>query len=339
MVSGSRRGPFARLLFGATGLFALLLAGAISGGGGCDSSPQAPHIDAGIDLAMNSPDDGGGGLDLGHDGSVAPPSDLASQPNRLRIMSANTTSGNNQSYDPGEGLRIFQGLHPDIALIQEFNYGNNSGAAIRGFVDTAFGPAFAYFRESGAQIPNGIASRHPILASGSWTDPAVANRGFAWARIDIPGPTDLWAVSVHLLTSSAANRDSEAKALVAEIQKNIPAGDLLVIGGDLNTGSRTEACLSSLAAVVSTAAPYPVDNLGDGDTSGARTKPHDWVMPSPKLRSLQTDVVIGAQKFSSGLVVDSRVYTPLADIAPVLKDDSGATSMQHMAVVKDFLLP
>lgn len=147
--------------------------------------PPAPERDAGLDGPEgNSPDLAGAGI-------------------RLRVIVANTTSGNNQTYDPGEGLRIFQGLHPDITLVQEFNYGNNSEAAIRGFVSTAFGTAFSYFRESGFQIPNGIVSRYPIVASGSWTDPSVSNRGFAWARIDLPGPRDLWAVSIHLLTASA----------------------------------------------------------------------------------------------------------------------------------------
>jgi hypothetical protein len=37
-------------------------------------------------------------------------------------------------------------------------------------------------------------------------------------------------------------------------------------------------------------------------------------------------------------VFDSRVYTPLEDVAPVLRADSQATNMQHMPVVKDFLL-
>jgi hypothetical protein len=36
-------------------------------------------------------------------------------------MAANLSSGNNQSYDPGEGARIFQGLKPDIVMIQELN--------------------------------------------------------------------------------------------------------------------------------------------------------------------------------------------------------------------------
>lgn len=258
---------------------------------------------------------------------------------RLRVMAANTTSGNKQSYDPGEGLRIFQGLQPDVALIQEFNYGDNSDTAIRGFITTAFGASYSYFRETGAQIPNGVASRYPIIAAGKWTDPSVSNRSFVWAHIDLPGTKDLWAVSVHLLTSSASNRDNEAKALVADIEKTVPAGDYLVIGGDFNTGSRTEACVVTLSKIVANGAPYPADNAGNVNTSASRSKPYDWVMASPSLRSLATSVVIGGRSFASGLIVDSRVYTPLSDIAPVKATDSAALNMQHMAVVEDFLLP
>jgi hypothetical protein len=58
-------------------------------------------------------------------GSVAFHTPLPAQTQIIRIMSANTTSGNNQSYrDPGN--RIFDGLHPDIVLIQEFNIYINS---------------------------------------------------------------------------------------------------------------------------------------------------------------------------------------------------------------------
>ena len=296
---------------------------------------SGPSRDLASDLA------GGPARDLGGD-LGGPSGDLGGDLGggwRLRVMAANTTTGTRQSYDPGEGLRIFQGVHPDVALIQEFNYGDNSDTAIRGFVNTAFGASFSYYRERGAQIPNGVASRYPILASGSWTDPRVSNRSFAWARIDIPGTPDLWAVSVHLLTSSATNRDLEAKALVTEIQKAVPAGDYLVIGGDLNSGTRTEACLTSFSAVVSVTAPFPADNLGNTNTSGSRSKPHDWVMPSPNLRSHATAVTIGTHSFANGLVVDSRVYSPISELSPVMTADSAASNMQHMAVVEDFLMP
>jgi hypothetical protein len=48
--------------------------------------------------------------------------------------------------------------------------------------------------------------------------------------------------------------------------------------------------------------------------------------------------VIGSSSFPNGLVFDSRVYTPLTDVAPIQKADSSALNMQHMPVVRDFAL-
>ena len=258
---------------------------------------------------------------------------------RVRLMAANITSGNQQSYDPGHGTRIFQGLKPDIVMIQEFNIGSNTDAAVRAYVDSTFGPEFYYYRETGAQIPNGIISRYPILESGEWTDTQVGNRDFAWARIDVPGPTDLWVVSVHLLTRSEGVRNTEAGNLVNYIKGKVPAGAFLAIGGDFNTDNRSESCFPTFSAVVSTAAPYPADKNGNGGTNASRSKPYDHVLVSSNLRTYQTATVVGSSSFSAGLVVDTRVYSPLAEIAPAQSGDSGATNMQHMAVVKDFLLP
>ncbi len=257
----------------------------------------------------------------------------------IRLMAANITSGNNQSYDAGHGTRIFQGLDPDIVMIQEFNYGNNSASAIRGWIDTTFGPEFQYYREGGAQIPNGIISRYPIKASGEWDDTSVSNRDFAWARIDIPGDKDLWAISVHLLTTSATVRNTEAVQLKNFINANVPTGDYLVIGGDFNTGSRTEPALSTLSSVVVTSGPYPVDKNGKDGTNASRSKPYDWVLVDNDLHQYRTPVLIGNSTFPNGLVVDSRVYSPLSEIYPVQSGDSGAANMQHMAVVRDFLIP
>ncbi|HEY0094259.1 MAG TPA: pre-peptidase C-terminal domain-containing protein, partial [Archangium sp.] len=259
---------------------------------------------------------------------------------RVRLMAANISSGNYQNYDPGHGIRIFQGTRPDVVMIQEFNYGNNSAAAIRGFVDTAFGPGFSYYREGGAQIPNGIISRYPILESGEWTDTQVSNRDFAWARIDIPGPRDLWVVSVHLLTSGSGVRNTEAGNLVNYIKaKNIPAGDYLAIGGDFNTDSRSESCFGTFGQVVTTSGPHPADKNANVNTNAGRSKPYDHVLVDSDLRAYQTATVIGSSSFSAGLVVDTRVYSPLSDISPAQSGDSGSANMQHMAIIKDFLLP
>ncbi|MES2709703.1 MAG: endonuclease/exonuclease/phosphatase family protein [Verrucomicrobiota bacterium] len=263
----------------------------------------------------------------------------AQQQQRLRIMTGNISSGNQQSYDSGEGARIFQGLKPDVVLIQEFNYSTGTAAAIRTFVDTTFGTSFAYYREGGAQIPNGVISRYPILESGEWDDPKVTNRDFAWARIDIPGDRDLWAVSVHFLTTSATNRNDEAQALKTFIAGKVPAADYLVIGGDFNCDSRNEALFTSLAGTVITSAPWPADKNGNVNTNASRAKPYDGVYVDTDLNALKTSVIVGGSTFANGLVADTRVYTPISEIAPAMAADSGANQMQHMAVVKDFLLP
>lgn len=265
--------------------------------------------------------------------------DFAEPAVRVRLMAANITSGGQQSYDPGHGIRIFQGMDPDIVLIQEFNYGDGSNGDIRAFVDTAFGPSFDYFRERGAELPNGVVSRYPILESGEWVDSHAPNRDFSYARIDIPGPVDLWAVSVHLLTSSSRMRNRQAQSVIAYVQQNIPDGDYLVIGGDLNTNTRGESAIATLGQELVTAGPYPADHHDNGNTNAPRSKPYDWVLVDRDLDALEVPVVIGASTFEHGLVVDTRVYSPLSEISPADSGDSGASNMQHMAVVRDFLVP
>ena len=267
----------------------------------------------------------------------------ASNARIVRIAAMNTTSGASTSYEPLESIRLFQGLKPDVVLLQEFRYKSGSDGEIRELVDNAFGTGFAFYREPAAtlnDIPNGIVSRYPIVASGSWDDPIADNRGFAWAKIEIPNAAHpLWAISVHLLTSSAANRDTEAAALVAKIGELVPASDYLVVGGDLNTSVRTEACITTLSAVLTTSATPPDDGAGNDNTNAPRSKPFDWLLVDADLTSLATPVAIGARSFPAGLVFDSRVYQPLTDVAPIQVGDSDALNMQHMPVVRDFAFP
>lgn len=301
-------------------MFPLLGLLAIAGCGGLEEKPELDDHDA-------------------HDELALAPRELNAGEVRVRIAAANISSGNYQSYDPGHGTRILQGTDPDIVLIQEFNYGDNSASAIRSWVDTAFGSGFAYYREGGAQIPNGVISRYPIVASGEWDDTRVSNRDFAWARIDVPGSVDLWAISVHLLTSSSTERNLEAQQIISKVQSLVPAGDYVVLGGDFNTGSRTEAAISTLSQEFVTAGPHPVDHGNNGNTNATRAKPYDWVVASPNLNAKKISTVIGASTFANGAVIDTRVYSPLSEISPALSGDSGSTNMQHMLVVKDFALP
>jgi len=256
---------------------------------------------------------------------------------RIRLMAANTSSGSQQSYQE-PGIRIFQGLDPDIVLIQELNYGNNSPEAIRGFVDAAFGSQFVYYRQPSGGIPNGVISRYPIREAGTWDQPSISDREFVWARIDIPGAQDLWAISVHLKSGSASRRSVEATALVAAIQTYVPASAYLVVGGDFNTNARNESCLNQLTEVIDVAAARATDQNGDGDTNASRNNPYDWVLFDADLQLRAVPTVIGSQTHAQGLVFDSRVYTPLSEVVPIRAGDSGVSGMQHMAVVRDVLL-
>ena len=256
----------------------------------------------------------------------------------LRMMAANTTSGNAQSYEE-PGKRIFQGLKPDIVMIQEFQVANNTSTSVlRSWVDETFGAHYSFFCENYSGIPNGVISRWPILQSGSWDDTTIGDRGFAWAQIDIPGEKNLWVISVHLKASSdsASQRQSQAQQLVAYIQANVPANDYLMVGGDCNTYSYSEACLATLGSVVDVSDPRPVDERGDPDTNAGRSSPYDWVMAEPELDALEVPVTIGTLSFPTGLVFDSRVFSNLSLVSPVRSGDSGVSGMQHMAVVRSF---
>lgn len=257
-------------------------------------------------------------------------------------MAANITTGGNQSYDPGEGIRIFQGLKPDIVMIQEFRYKENSKQDIDDLVSQAFGPKFKYYREPGngskGYINNGVISRWPIIKSGVWDDPYTSNREFTYTQIDIPGPKDLWAVSVHMLNKGASRRASEATELLQYIKNVIPNNDYLAVGGDFNTITGNETAITKLKPTLDLTA-VPTDQQGESNTNNKRNKHYDWVLPNYELSRFHIPVRIGSNSFPSGLVFDSRTFNPISDVPPIQSSDCSPSTMQHMAVVKDFNVP
>ena len=300
-------------------------------------SPDSGSSDAGPFSDGSPGTDSGPSSDSGPGTDSGPASDGgSSETGAIRIMAGNLTSGNLQSYDPGDGIHIFQALKPDIAMIQEFNYGADDDASIRTFIDTAFGTSYNYVRQSGVQIPNGVVTHYPILASGVWTDPEVANRAFTWARIDIPGPHDIWAVSVHLLTSNGTSRMAQANALVGYLQSNVPAGDYVTVGGDFNSSDPN--LISIFSPFIDPTAAFPDDQNGNVATNQERKNHYDWVLVSQALESFQTQTQVGSVVRPHGLVFDTRVFTPLSDAPPALVTDSAASNMQHMGVIKDFFI-
>ena len=103
------------------------------------------------------------------------------------------------------------------------------------------------------------------------------------------------------------------------------------------TDSRSETALAKLTSILSdTPIPTDASSGGSPNTNQNRNKPYDYVLPSFSLASNRVATVIGSRTFPNGLVFDSRIYTPLSEVAPVVSTDSSAFQMQHMGVVKDF---
>ena len=257
----------------------------------------------------------------------------------LRLVTGNLTTGNLQSYeDPG--IRIFRGLAADVAMIQEFNVGGNSDVELRTFVDDAFGTDYGYTRAAASgQIPNGIVTRYPILAAASGPTRRSRTATSCGRRSTFRGPNDLFAISVHLLSTSASARDLEAGELVQHIQ-GLPSGAFVVLGGDFNTGTRSEACVQTLSSVLVTERPVSRrPGQPRQHQHATATSPTTGCSVNASLQATAIPVAIGANRFDNGFVADTRVYSPIDDLAPALAEDSGATNMQHMAVVRDFALP
>lgn len=266
------------------------------------------------------------------------------EPLALRVVAANLTSDNQQTYSPdngnhsnpeGAGARILKALKPDVVLIQEFN----TTVPMRQWINKTLGEGFDFMTEKGMQIPNGIISRFPIIESGSWDDPVLNNREFAWAHLRLPEKRDLWVVSVHLHSKWESSRATQSAALARFIKDHVPKDAMLLIGGDLNTRTTGESCFKELSTVVVIPEKPPADQNGDITTNRPRNRPYDWVLASRLLDKAAVPVKLAGREFPHGLVFDSRVFEPLENVAPVRKSDSGLPMMQHMAVVRDFLLP
>nr|WP_226894666.1 endonuclease/exonuclease/phosphatase family protein [Luteolibacter marinus] len=272
---------------------------------------------------------------------------LGAEPLALRVVAANLTSDKHQTYSPdngnhsnpeGAGARILRALQPDLVLIQEFN----TTVPVRQWVNATFGRGYHFMREDPKGIPNGIISRYPIVASGQWDDPVLDNREFAWARIQLPGHRELWAISVHLHSKGATSRATQAAALLESVRQHVPAGALVVLGGDFNTRTSDEPCLGMLGMLgksfVLPAKP-PVDRHGNASTNSPRNRPYDWVIASPALDRHAVPLRLAGREFPHGLVFDTRVFEPLDQVAPARAGDSALKMMQHMAVVRSFKLP
>ena len=236
----------------------------------------------------------------------------------FRAMAANISTGNNQSYDPGHGIRIFKAVKPDIVMIQEFRYGRNNDDDINSMVSSTFGPEYFYSRGryvDSSWIPNGIISRFPIIESGYWKSNLANNRDWDWAILDLPGNKELLVVSLHLLTEKNAQ---EIGPLTREIENKI-ADDkkknleyYVMVGGDFNSSTVLNG-KTDLKRVVYTSfsnnGSRPKDQDGDTTTNATRGKTLDVLLVDKELQQKEIPAKIGRHSYNNGHVFDSRVYS------------------------------
>lgn len=309
-----------------------------------DDDPDDDDIEEPDDGDIEDPDDYvcGGGWDIEN-----PDSDSI----KIRIVAGNITSGNDQSYDPGHGIRIFKALKPDIALVQEMNYKNNSNNDYENFAQQIVGTDCYAVDSADYQIPNGVVSRYPIKSKGYWKDPNINNRALMWAIVDIPGDVDIFAISVHLHTSPASDQIKAAQVIVdeiAEVKANNPGKYYYVVGGDFNGDSAVSSNGFGKNSTFYVDGPDPVDEDGYAETNRNRNKQYDFVLADYPMHEFQVPVIYYSSEdptktkcYEDGLVFDTRLYSQSEldeYFSPADINDSGASQMQHMAVVKDFLI-
>ena len=284
----------------------------------------------------------------------------------IRFMAANITS-DGDGYDPDAGRNIFKAVKPDIAMIQEFRLSKQKPAD---FFAEIFGPEFHYFVGSfdssiseKSSKPNAIASRFPIIDTGEWRpqnrkdgrdQDAYKDRFWTYAVVDIPGDRDLLVVSVHLHTE---NNRYEYEPLAEKIIAKQKEGDYYVaIGGDFNTKGLnyevlTTQCETFRSIFALDTSKVPVDQNGNANTNAKRGSQLDWVLFDKDFDAFAVPTEIGAHTgknaYPYGHVFDTRVYAnsyhngvcELTLVPPATERDSAAKEMQHMAVIRDVVVP
>ncbi len=276
------------------------------------------------------------------------------KPIKIRFTSANLTSGNNQAYEE-EGIRILKALKSDIIMIQEFNFGSNTKNDIKNFVKNTFGTEYQYFRGTptgNGDIPNGIISKYPIIKTGEITDPRVTDRKIDYVEIKVNDKINLMVFSVHLKGQEDDSQITAAQLITQKISehKKTHTGYYYIVGGDFNgeasVGNEGFGKFNN-KEIMQINFPYPKSEYGnDGNTNRTRTAKLDFILADTNLYQYQisTDYCISnlnCKKYENGLVFDSRNYsrndldTYFTEVQP---NDCDAKNMQHLAVVKDFLI-
>ena len=273
---------------------------------------------------------------------------------KLRLMAANTTTGRYGFYQ-SDGIRIFQAIDPDVIMVQEFLY----DGSIDTLVEKIYGAGClsqkkCFYYRGDRSKPNGIISKYKIIDHGFWRDSGYSDRNLDWAIIDIPGNIELYAISVHLSTKGS-EQVAPARMIATKIAAHKAANPgkyYYVVGGDFNGSTAVGGFTSSNAFDGSD--PYPESEkcrTGKGsykctNTNHGRTKHYDWILESSNLSKFRVTTKLCKQndkndclEYPKSLVFDTREYINKSDyILPAKLNDSSDEYMQHMSIIKDFII-
>lgn len=268
---------------------------------------------------------------------------LAAGAETFRVVAANLNTTQAEG-TTAAGQRLLQGLKPDIVLVQGFYAGEIGNPAFVRQTFPEWTTPYLYMVANTAP-QNGILTRFPILnfERGAIDHTFDFSRAAGWARLRLPNDVSLLAFSIAL-SESAQERVFEVESLLPEIrlvQARFP-GSYTLIGGVTGADSLDDPTIARLAEVADLLAPA----ANDGSTSATatltnvlRTRQMNAILPAPELVEYQRDTIVGAQFFPTGLVFDSRFYSPLADVAPIQPGDSASGRIEELLVVRDFELP
>lgn len=165
-----------------------------------------------------------------------------------------------------------------VVLLQNFSVGDNSQAELTDWVGRNFGAEFSFVRDDKSLSPSGIISRFSMVEYGVWESSAVEDTGvdgrLLWAKIKLPGKTDLWIVNTRFAAVSET-RYEQAKDLLARVVEQVPDEDYLIVGGQLNITDSDDPALEVLATVVDVEGPRILIQQG--------SDVYDWLLADTDL--------------------------------------------------------
>ena len=111
----------------------------------------------------------------------------------------------------------------------------------------------------------------------------MPDRNYTYAEIAIPGPTHLWAISVHMHTSPSSDHGIEANKMLRRFTASSRRATTWRSAETSTPTETSDPAIVALADDFVTSGPFPADQDGNHTTNDPRSKPEDYVLASNSL--------------------------------------------------------